>query len=171
MIQIATRCAPPLQVQRPTRILRRAVGDGIEPVAVRIDVKVAATDNVLKANDAAHLVAGLRGPVEDRLGLCIGVKGLPLDDADGSEHAERIGFGKIGALAIHELLQLIERAAIAGRQHIGRNAGGVGIFHGFGGGLAVQRINLGLFHQRHGRRQILRILIERAQEDKDVEGP
>ena len=38
-------------------------------------------------------------------------------------------------------------------------------------GLPVQRINLRLFHQLNGRSQILRILIEGAQEDEDVVRP
>ena len=79
--------------------------------------------------------------------------------------------GEVGAFAVHKLLELVESAAVADRQHVDRNAGGIGKLHRLGACPAVQRIDFRLFQVRDGGRQILRVLIEPAQEDEDVVGP
>ena len=137
-------------------------------MTVWIDYIGEATDHFFKADDAAHLVGGLRGPIEDLPCVRIRRERLALDDADRRQHAEPIGTGEIVALTVHEQLELIEGAAVADRQHVDRDAGGIGEFHRLGASLAVQRIDLRLFKVRDGRRQILRVLVEPAQEDEDV---
>ena len=97
-----------------------------------------------------------------------GVNGWPLTMPIAASIPEPIGTGEIVALAVHEQLELIENAAIADRQHVDRDAGGIGELHRLGASLAVQRIDLRLFKVRDGRRQILRVLVEPAQEDEDV---
>jgi hypothetical protein len=64
--------------------------------------------------------------IEDRPCLRVGLERPALGDADRCEHAEPIGFGKAGALAIHQFLQLVEGSAIADRQHVDRHAGRIG---------------------------------------------
>ena len=67
-----------------------------------------ATNHLLEADDAAHLVGGLRGPIENLPGVRIRCERLALDDADSRQHAEPIGTCEIVALAVQEPLELIE---------------------------------------------------------------
>jgi len=158
------------QVKRPERLGGCRIGHGVDPVTVGPKEQGAAADWVFESNDAARLVTGPRGPIEDFPRVRIRCERLALDDADRRQHAEPVGACEIGAFAVYELLEVIKGAAVTDRQHIDRDAGGIGEFHRLGARFAVQRINSCLFKMRDGRRQILRVLIKPAQEYKDVVG-
>src|SRR5262249_45659188 len=66
-IEIAACGPPPRQVHRSARICGRAIGYGVDPAAIRIDAEAAPADRLLEADDAAHLVGGLSGPIEQML--------------------------------------------------------------------------------------------------------
>ena len=100
-----------------------------------------------------------------------GLNGWPLMMPIAASMPSPIGIGEVGALAVHKLLELVERAAVADRQHVGWDAGSVGELHWLGRVFAIQWIDLRLFDQRDGRCQVLWVLIERTQEDEDIVGP
>ena len=117
----------------------------------------AASDHYFEANDAACLVGGLHGPIEDLSRMHVRRERLALDDADRCQHAEPIGTGELIAFPVHKQLELIEGAAVADRQHVDGDPGGIGELHSLGASFAVQRIDLSPFNVGDGSRQILRV--------------
>ena len=137
-------------------------------MTIWVDFQGDTTHYILKADDTAYLVGSFCGLIEDLACVRIWVEWLTLDDADGREHAEPIRTGEIVTLTVHKPLELIPHVAIADRQHVNRDAGGVGVFHRLGAGLAVERIDFRLCQVLGGRRQVLRVPVEPAQKSENI---
>src|ERR1700758_1903576 len=87
-------------------------------------------------------------------------------EADRRQHAEPVGTGEVVALPFQEPIELVEGATLADRQHVDRDAGGIGEFHRLGPSLVVQWIDLCPFKVVDCRRQILRVFEKPAQEER-----
>src|SRR6185369_1673470 len=107
-VAIAVLGSLPGQVEWPARVGGCSVRNRVDPVPIGVHTEGATANRFLDADHAAHLVAGLRGAIEDLPRMSVRSKRLSLHDADAREHPEPIGIGETGRLAVDQALELVE---------------------------------------------------------------
>ena len=81
-VEIPVGESSPARIKARRQILRRRVGQRVDPATVGVYVKVTTLTALFKTNNVTHLVSGLSEPDRVFLSMSVGPKRLTPDDAN-----------------------------------------------------------------------------------------